>query len=973
MKRFILAALVAVLLSVCAFGVTPTVTVTFTVADPATTPPATAPVAYATVTWSATASPTYLNHPAAPTYSAVTGVLTWTLPANSQVKFQIPETYPAINATYSLGAGPTYSLNDLIPVTAPTTAPSYMSNYLLRDGTSALTGDWAAGTFKISAAYFRSTGYATASLPSGLAGDLSYDTTTNTYKFHNGTGWGAFSTDLSGYVPYTGATASLNLGLKSLLFSDTGGVPYTATLGFDGAVWNVTDTLSGYSSFRASNFLSTVTTGTAPFTVASTSLVTNLNADLLDGNHASAFLTAESDPRLPAHSTSGNILTSNGSAWTSAAPAVYNVKTYGATGDGVTDDNAAVQAAITAANAASGGVIYFPAGTYLISGQLLLPNDAASPAPHQKNFTFRGVGSHFAGIASPISGGSILNLTYGTSTGKVITYGLGSLTLEDITFTNTHADSLPFIYTTNTTLHVNRCAFIGKAGQSPLSDAIILGGIGASVTGDSTGYFQGYGATIDNSYFDYIHRGVVLNRNANAVCIRGNSWWTNCGGTSAIGDWNDAACQNAGLYTSGNLIEMNNYTYGIALDSTSGATLIGDTFYDGGGTFTSYYYFGARALPNLVIPGFYAAATFAKLASGTKAPALPVTSGAGILSLLDSTGTYTNSSLKTGRLEIKGNRLVLRAANDDEVFNWYTSTHTAILTPAQADGFLSFRDSGGNEGLKFSSADGSWIFKNTKASTGATSWTAQAGAGQGTTPITSFKDSAGTARATVGPNGDIVHATRFNADDPRPYGWPRSAANAADEEFEATTLPVAWSWHSTTAPSTVDLTTYPGFLVCSNGTSAKTDYLQKASSIGTADFTIAMGIHIPNFVTATPQVQLAFLDTNGTGFSTGVTVPAIGYINPEKACTITTWGDPGDSLEGAVYATNYGATMYFKITRVSGTCTMKYSADGIVWHQNYTGTLATDIAYIAVFTKFTSTEAGDPTTIVVDWFRQSAP
>jgi hypothetical protein len=37
---------------------------------------------------------------------------------------------------------------------------------------------------------------------------------------------------------------------------------------------------------------STVATGTAPLTVASTTAVTNLNADLLDGNHASAFATS---------------------------------------------------------------------------------------------------------------------------------------------------------------------------------------------------------------------------------------------------------------------------------------------------------------------------------------------------------------------------------------------------------------------------------------------------------------------------------------------------------------------------------------------------------------------------------------------------------------------------------------------------------------------------------------------------------
>ena len=39
----------------------------------------------------------------------------------------------------------------------------------------------------------------------------------------------------------------------------------------------------------AATFASNVTTGTAPLTVASTTAVTNLNADLLDGNHASAF------------------------------------------------------------------------------------------------------------------------------------------------------------------------------------------------------------------------------------------------------------------------------------------------------------------------------------------------------------------------------------------------------------------------------------------------------------------------------------------------------------------------------------------------------------------------------------------------------------------------------------------------------------------------------------------------------------
>lgn len=39
-------------------------------------------------------------------------------------------------------------------------------------------------------------------------------------------------------------------------------------------------------------FISTITTGTAPLTIASTTACTNLNADLLDGNHAAAFATS---------------------------------------------------------------------------------------------------------------------------------------------------------------------------------------------------------------------------------------------------------------------------------------------------------------------------------------------------------------------------------------------------------------------------------------------------------------------------------------------------------------------------------------------------------------------------------------------------------------------------------------------------------------------------------------------------------
>jgi len=55
----------------------------------------------------------------------------------------------------------------------------------------------------------------------------------------------------------------------------------------------------------------------------------------------------------------------NGTAWIQQdedETLVYNVKTYGAVGDGVTDDTAAITAA--AAAALTGGIVFFPPGTY---------------------------------------------------------------------------------------------------------------------------------------------------------------------------------------------------------------------------------------------------------------------------------------------------------------------------------------------------------------------------------------------------------------------------------------------------------------------------------------------------------------------------------------------------------------------------------------------------------------------------------
>lgn len=71
----------------------------------------------------------------------------------------------------------------------------------------------------------------------------------------------------------------------------------------------------------------------------------------------------------------------------------FNVKSadYGAVGDGVTNDATAIQAAVTAAHAAGGGIVFFPRGTYLINSTITVPSTVS----------FLGVGPAGSIISTP--------------------------------------------------------------------------------------------------------------------------------------------------------------------------------------------------------------------------------------------------------------------------------------------------------------------------------------------------------------------------------------------------------------------------------------------------------------------------------------------------------------------------------------------------------------------------------------------
>jgi Pectate lyase superfamily protein/Right handed beta helix region len=113
----------------------------------------------------------------------------------------------------------------------------------------------------------------------------------------------------------------------------------------------------------------------------------------------------------------------------------FNVKDFGAKGDGVTDDKTAIQRALDAAGLAGGGTVFLGPGTYLVSSQLAINLG-------HNNVTLRGAGKT----------ATTIKLANGANT-NVITYGTSSVA-TDVTIADLTVDG-------------------NKANQTATSDGIV--------------------------------------------------------------------------------------------------------------------------------------------------------------------------------------------------------------------------------------------------------------------------------------------------------------------------------------------------------------------------------------------------------------------------------------------------------------------------------------------------------------------
>jgi len=306
-------------------------------------------------------------------------------------------------------------------------------------------------------------------------------------------------------------------------------------------------------------------------------------------------------------------------AWTNGTR--VDVRRFGAVGDGLTDDTLAVQAAMDSL-AGIGGVVVIPEGHYIIDGQLVPPHyEDVSGIVRQAPIMLEGVGAYLAPRTeyslAPV-GGSILDLRYADGP-KFATYGTGMLEATGITFADLdmNFDDAPFIYTTNTTLHIHDCAFYGKLGGYglPENDAIVLGGTSAANPGrsDPNGPFQGYGTVIRDNFFNRIRRAVYGRVFANGVAFYSNTIWSSCGTNlpdgAAIeidGDPDGLSPQAAsGWYVAGNLIEMVYYPYGIKTRESQRNAFIANNFFDPAALVQAYYRFEDSGKLNYVLAGFH--------------------------------------------------------------------------------------------------------------------------------------------------------------------------------------------------------------------------------------------------------------------------------------------------------------------------------------------------------------------------------
>lgn len=292
---------------------------------------------------------------------------------------------------------------------------------------------------------------------------------------------------------------------------------------------------------------------------------------------------------------------------------VYDVRAYGAVGDGVTNDSQAFKDAVTAA-LTTGGTVLVPAGTFkLAPGCISVGYSTPTPPLRLKPLRIVGAGAHWEtpgwGEASATpTGGTVLDWSAtpdptGRGVGCIETFHAGYVEITGCFFTQLGtAHTIPYLYSTNTMHNVHHNGFSGHQSKARLTcnqDALLFGGVdNITLDGEETAPFQGYGTVIANNWFNRLRCCVWGRSYFNNVVIRENTVWAQGGSDGGSAAASKAAIQIEGNATAGydcgnlivgNTFEVYGYYYGIRLGAyTSGNVIMTNGFFDAGAQVAAY-------------------------------------------------------------------------------------------------------------------------------------------------------------------------------------------------------------------------------------------------------------------------------------------------------------------------------------------------------------------------------------------------